>query len=205
MAWQRYDPTAATRQGSARIGSGSYKDYEGRVISVEADVSEALALFEGLEVNKKAITKNLMRTVGAGARQAVKKQYNHYLHKRSGKLYKSIRYVIATGKMGNVDAAITNDANSGKPTSKDGRIARYGFMLASGYNITPKHARFLQFQVNGQWVRKYNIRVAPVDWVEPPVLKYVDSGDAREKLDKALQKQVDYWDKRLGGGVIKND
>ena len=175
---------------------------ESKTISVKTDVSEALELFEGLDVNRKAITKNLLSTVGTGAKQAVKKSYNHYLHKRSGKLYKSISSRVA--RSGDY-VAITNNADSGKHTSKDGRLARYGFMLASGYNITPKHARFLQFQVNGQWVRKYNIRVAPVDWVEPPVLKYVDSGDAREKLDKALQKQVDYWDKRLGGGVIKND
>ena len=172
------------------------------MISVKADVSEALELFENLKVNKKAITKNLLRTIGTGAKQAVKKQYNHYLHKRSGKLYKSITSRVTRS---GTAVVISNNASSGKPTSKDGRDARYGFMLASGYNITPKHARFLQFQVNGQWVRKYNIRVAPVDWVEPPVLKYVDSGDAKEKLDKELQKQVDYWDKRLGGGVIEND
>lgn len=171
-------------------------------LSVKTDVSEALELFENLNVNRKAITKNLMRTIGTGAKQAVKKEYNHFLHKRSGTLYRSITSKVSRS---GTEAIISNNASSGKHTAKDGRIARYGFMLASGYTITPKHHTTLTFQVNGQWVKKYMIRVQPVDWVEPPVEKYVESGDAKDKLDKALQKQVDYWDKRLGGGVIKND
>lgn len=165
-------------------------------VDMKADVSDCLKFFNGLDVNKVAIRKNLMRRVGTGAKQAVKKNFTHYLHKRSGTLFKGV-----TSKVTKYGGAvyITNNVDSGKPTSKDGRVARYGFMLASGYTIEGKTPTGLTFQINGKWFRKHSVTVAPKDWVEPSVNKYMASGDAKARLDKEFQRQVDYWHKRITG------
>ena len=95
----------------------------------------------------------------------------------------------------------TNSADSGKKTAKDGRTARYGFMLASGYTIEPKDkGKTLTFQINGKWVRKYSVTVQPKDFVEAPVERYFSSHDCEERMEKAAQKQVDYWEKRAAQG-----
>lgn len=165
-------------------------------IRVSADINEALRFFDGLDVNRKAIKKNLLRSLGTGAKNAVKHSYGQYLRKRTGTLYRSITSKVSrTGK----SVVISNNAESGKNTAKDGRAARYGFMLAQGYTIEAKTSHLLTFQVNGQWVRKHSVTVKPVDWVEPSVERYVSSADASQRLDKEFQRQVNYWEKRITG------
>ena len=166
-------------------------------VRIGADLRETMAFFEGLDVNKKAIQKKILKTVGIGARQAVKTNFTKVLHKRTGKLVKSVKSLVA--KSGN-SVVITNTAESGKNTAKDGRAARYGFMLAQGYTITAKNAKTLTFNINGQWIRKHSVTVPPKDWVEPSVEKYVASGECRERMDKEFQRQVNYWEKRITGG-----
>lgn len=165
-------------------------------IDMKADVSECLRFFDGINANKVAIRKKLMGRVGTGAKQAVKKNFTNYLHKRSGTLYKSVYSKVS--RNGGI-VIITNNADSGKPTAKDGRNARYGFMLASGYTIEAKTPTGLTFQINGKWIRKHSVTVSPKDWVEPSVTKYVESGECKTRLDKEFQKQVDYWNKRITG------
>ena len=168
-------------------------------IRVGADISECMEFFNGLDVNKKAIQKNLLRSVGTGAKQAVKKNFNHYLKRRSGTLYKSVYSVMTrSGK----SVVISNNAESGKNTAKDGRAARYGFMLAAGYTVNAKEGSCLTFNINGKWIRKHSVTVRPKDWVEPPVERYVGSADCAARLDKAFQKQVEYWERRITGGNI---
>ena len=105
------------------------------IISVKADVDECLRFFDGLGKSEKSVTKAIMTQVGIGGRLAARKHYPSVLSKKSGKLYKSIKYkVYKNGK----NVVFSADAVSGKKTSKDGRIARYGYMLASGYSITAK-------------------------------------------------------------------
>ena len=59
-------------------------------VRIGADLRETMAFFEGLDVNKKAIQKKILKTVGIGARQAVKTNFTKVLHKRTGKLVKSV-------------------------------------------------------------------------------------------------------------------
>lgn len=166
-------------------------------ISVKADIQEALHYFDGLNVNMKTIKKYLMRSLGTGARRAAKQGYGASLNKRTGKLYKSINYKVRSN--GN-RLYVSNDAESGKNTAKDGRAARYGFMLASGYTIEAKTSRGLRFNINGKWITKHSVTVQPIDWLEPPVQRYIDSPKSNADLERALDKQLDYWGKRLAGG-----
>lgn len=164
------------------------------IISLETDITGAMNLFRGMDVNKKFITKKLLQAVGTGGRTAIRRAYRKTLKKRSGTLYKSIRsYVRRNG----YEVVFTNNANSGKKTSADGRIARYGFMLASGYTIPKKDTtKLLTFQIDGKWFRKHSVTVQARDFTEGPLDRYVTSVDMQERLDKALDKQIAYWEKR---------
>lgn len=168
------------------------------IISLEAELSECYRLLDGLTHNHKTVRKYIMRAASTGGRQYVKRNYRSVLHKRSGTLYKSITsYVDSSG----YKIIFTNNANSGKPTSKDGRLARYGFMLASGYDIKPKAGnKVLTFNINGKWVRKHSVTVQPKDFTESPVDRYFDSADCSARMEQATQKQVDYWNKRAEEG-----
>jgi len=171
------------------------KKLDDGVISINADISDAMAVFNGLDVNRKAIQKKLLSSVGTGGRQAIRRNYRSVLKKRSGTLYKSIRsYVKSNGSA----VVFTNSADSGKNTGKGGKAGRYGFMLASGYDVEAKD-KLLTFQINGKWFRMHHVHVDAKDFTEAPIERYVDSLDCKNRLETALQKQVDYWDKKLGG------
>ena len=179
-------------------------------ISIETYVDQALAVFDGLQVNVNQIKKRLMTTTGRGAKNYAKRNFN-VLKSRTGTLKKSIDYRL--GKDGDY-VVITNNATSGKATERRellssgskrrnttglgvARNARYGFMLAHGYVSTAKTSRGLTFNINGKWVTKMQVIVQPKDWIEPPVDRYVDSSENHNKMDKELQRQIDYWEKRL--------
>lgn len=168
------------------------------IVSLQTDLQECYRLLDGLEHNNKTVRKYIMRAASTGGRSYVKRQYKSVLHKRTGQLYKSLTsYVDRQG----YKIVFTNSADSGKKTSKDGRTARYGFMLASGYTIQPKDkGKTLTFQINGKWVRKYSVTVRPKDFIEAPVDRYFESHDCEERMEKAAQKQVDYWEKRAAQG-----
>jgi len=167
------------------------------VISIAADVKEGVELLQELNIKKKTISKAILRTVGTGGKQAIRKGYRETLRKRTGKLYKSIRsYVYKNG----TKVVFTNDADSGKPTSKDGRLARYGFMLASGYTIQRKDNKPLHFQVDGKWVSAMSVRVRPRNWVEPSLMRFVNSHDCEARIDKVLQQQIDRFEKKMMKG-----
>ena len=109
---------------------------------------------------------------------------------------------IITGAITLIGVIISNNADSGKNTAKDGRTARYGFMLAAGYTIEAKTDKGLTFNINGQWFRKHSVTVAPKDFVEPSVERYVGSSECEQRIDKEFQKQVNYWEKRITGGNL---
>ena len=156
------------------------------VVSIYGDVSDAMAVFNGLDVNRTAIQKKILSSVGTGGKQAIRKAYRSLLKKRTGTLYKSIKsYVRRNGSA----VVFTNG----------GKRGRYGFMLASGYTIQPKGEHLLTFNINGKWIRKHSVTVRAKDFTEGPVERYAESMDCKNRMDTALQKQVDYWDKKLGG------
>ena len=171
------------------------------VISLQVELQECYRFLDGIEHNNKTVRKYIMRAASTGGRQYVKRQYKSVLRKKTGQLYKTMTsYVNRTG----YQIVFTNSADSGKRTAADGRTARYGFMLATGYTIPKnKEKKLLTFRDSrdGKWVRKYGpIEVKAKDFVEAPVDRYFDSHDCEERMEKATQKQVDYWEKRAAQG-----
>ena len=169
------------------------------IISIRADIKEAQDFLTELGYKRKTINKAILRSVGTGGRQAIRKNYKTVLKKHTGKLYKGITsYVYRNGTR----VVFTNNVDSGKATSKDGSLARYGFILASGFEVNKenrtKPMRFLA--ADGKWVSTYKFQVKPgIDWVEAPLERYVNSGDCQLRIEKAFQKQVDKWNKKHGG------
>lgn len=166
------------------------------IVDVEADVQQALKFFENLNVSEKSITKSVLRGIGTGGKKAMKQGYNAVLRKRTGALYKSLKYYFyKNGK----SIVFSNSASSEKRTAKDGRVARYGFMLASGYEIEPKQAhKWLTFQVDGKWVKVKKVKVLARDFTEGPVERFVNSSECDNRIDKELQRQVSRIERKLG-------
>lgn len=181
-------------------------------ISVKTDISDCMKFFDGLDVNRRKIQERLMRTTGQGAVKAAKQGFSRTLKSRTGNLKRHIRYVMGF-KADYVK--VYSDAQSNKATSgaratsrgisfESSRLARYGFMLAKGYTITDQNAEVLTFQIGGQWKRKHRIKVEAKDWIEPSVVRYADSNELHNRLDKEFQKQIDYWEKRITGGNLND-
>lgn len=180
-------------------------------ISIQAQVDECLRFFEGLNVNMNQIRKRLMRTTGQGAVNAAKRNFSKGLRNRTGNLKKHIRYVLGTQSK---YVKIYSDAQSDRETSgirtskrfekygitrEHRRKARYGFMLAKGYDIDASSSWGLRFQIGDKWFTKHHIHVDAKDWLEPNVVRYANSVDLQTRLDKEFQKQIDYWEKRIVG------
>ena len=168
------------------------------IISIKADIAEAQAYLATLGLKRKTINKAILRSVGTGGKRAVKSNYRTILHKRTGTLYKGIKSIVYRN---GTRVVFTDEADSGKNTSKDGRIARYGFMLASGYTNEPKvKGKVMRFlAADGKWVSSKGYTVKPKDWMEEPLKRYANSPDLKTRIDKALQSQVDKWEKKYGG------
>lgn len=155
------------------------------IVSVKADIKDAMDFFSTLGVSEKTIGKAILRSVGQGGRKAMRKGYNAVLKKRTGTLYRSLKYIVyRNGKT----LVFTNDASSGKRTSKDGRVARYGFMLASGYTVNGTS------EDGTKWSRT----VTPRDFTEGPVGRFMKSNDCENRIDKAIEKQITKIEKKLG-------
>ena len=165
------------------------------IISIKAEVDTAVRYFDTLGQSERTVTRAIMNQVGQGGRKAIRSKYSSILHKRSGKLYKSIKYsIFDNGK----SVIFSINASSGKKTSKDGRNARYGYMLSSGYTITAKNRKYLTFNINGKWIKKKSVTVTPRDIVEGPIDRYMSSGDLKNRIDKAFDQQLEKVKKRLG-------
>lgn len=168
--------------------------------SVSTDVREALNFFDGLDVNKVQIRRRILISVGNGARQAAKRGVGNTLLMRTGKLARHMQRRIDSQAM---NVYVFSDAESGKNTSKKGQAARYGFMLAKGYTIRDQNVETLTFNIDGKWIRKHEVTVPPKDWLAPSVERYVRSGESSVAAEKALQRQIDYWEKRITGKVTR--
>ena len=61
------------------------------VITLYGDFADCMAVFNGLEVNRKTIQKRILSSVATGGRQAIRRSYSRFLRKRTGDLYRSIK------------------------------------------------------------------------------------------------------------------
>ena len=154
-------------------------------ISVESDITEASRLLKGFDKERPNVRKNLLRMSAQKTRSKVKKSFTSYLHKRSGNLYKSVRYSLYRNKRAAVVTAHNKEDNY-----------RYGFALAHGYDVTPKNAKTLTFQRDGKWYRLHEAHVNARDWVEEPGNRYLNSGEYRNDLNVKMEKEVERIEKK---------
>lgn len=149
-------------------------------IEMESRLDSAMTLLKDIDHNEQRIRKSVLGMFGTKAKNAAKREYNSVLHKQTGYLYKSIRrYVYRNGKAVVVTAHKKDDTN------------RYGFVLAHGAVIEPKNADFLTFKIGDKWYRRHQVRIEPHDFIEEPVMRYVDSMRADSDLNEIMQKQLD--------------
>lgn len=155
-------------------------------ISVETDFEDTLNFLKGLDKEYPKIRRRMLTGIGSTAANKSKQAYRGLLQKRTGSLYRSIkRSVVKSGK-----AVVIY------PRAKSSNGVAYGFPLAKGSTIEAKKEDYLTFQVNGRWVKKKQVKVQSHDFVEGPVMKFVDSKDYRDRMDKLLAKEIAKLEKK---------
>ena len=161
-------------------------------IEMETRLDDAMELLDGIKHNEKKIRKSVLGMFGTKAKNAAKRDYNSVLHKRTGYLYKTIRrYVYTNGKAVVITAHKKEDTN------------RYGFVLAHGATIEPKTGDYLTFKIGEKWYRRHSVRIEPKDFIERPVMRYVDSMRADSDLNEIMQKQLDKLEEKQNKGNTK--
>lgn len=150
-------------------------------IDIRTDLTDAVNELEGFEKERKQIKKNLLRTAAQQTRKKVKASYSQYLHKRSGQLYKSIKYTVwRDGTRADV-----------YPTKK------YGFMLAAGFTSPKNPGSLLTFKIGDKWIRTYGpINVSARKWTADPADRYLKSSEFDRDLENKLQKEVERIEKK---------
>lgn len=149
------------------------------LVNVKVDVDEAMTMLENLHGNRKAMRRRILSGIGTSVKQAVKKSYTSLLQKRSRTLYKSI-----TAKMFKSGAAVKIS-----PKAERSNIL-YGYALAKGSTIKAKNGDFLTFKVGDKWVKRQQVSLKPVDWIEAPAKRYLQSSFYRQRLDELVQKEI---------------
>ena len=71
----------------------------------------------------------------------------------------------------------------------------YGYALAKGSTIKAKKGDFLTFKVGDKWIKKHQITLKPVDWIEAPAKSYLQGSSYRQRLDELVQKEIDRAEK----------
>ena len=159
--------------------------YQGEsLINVKADVDEAMSMLDNLHGNRKSMRRRILSGIGTSVKQAVKRNYGSLLKKHSRTLYKSV-----TAKVFKSGAAVKIS-----PRAEHGNIL-YGYALAKGSIIKAKHGEFLTFKVGDKWVKKHQITLKPLDWIEAPAKRYLSGSSYRQRLEDLVQKEIDRAEK----------
>ena len=141
-------------------------------------------MLENLNGNRKSMRRRILSGIGTSVKQAVKKNYTSLLKKHSRTLYKSV-----TAKIFKSGAAVKIS-----PRAQRSNIL-YGYALAKGSSIKAKAGGFLTFKIGDKWIRKQQVTLKPVDWIEAPAKRYLQSSSYRQRLDELVQKEIDRAEK----------
>lgn len=161
-------------------------------IELKTDLDECIELLDDLVTNEKRTRKSILSQVGTKAKTQAKRNYKSILHKRTGNLYRSIRkYVYHNGRAAVVTAHKTEDP------------VRYGFVLAHGTTIKPVNHKVLTFQINGKWFRRHEVVLKPHDFIEHPVLEYVNGPQISKDLETITQNIIKKTEERAAKAAAK--
>lgn len=158
----------------------SVEQYSGEtLINVKVDVDEAMRLLANLNGNKKAMRRRILSGIGTSVKQAVKKSYPALLNKRSKTLYKSVTAKIFK----------SGEAVKISPRAERNNIL-YGYALAEGSTIKARDAAYLTFKVGDKWIKRKQIRLKPVDWIEGPAKRYLSSSAYKQRINELVEKEI---------------
>ena len=161
-------------------------------IELRPEIDECIELMDDLVTNEKRTRKSILSQVGTKAKSYAKRNYTSILHKKTGNLYRSIRkYVYHNGRAAVVTAH-----------KKDDPI-RYGFVLAHGATIEPRNHKTLTFFSNGKWVRRHSVTIKPKDFIERPVLDYVNGSQIDKDLENITQRIIEKTEQRAAAKAAK--
>lgn len=156
------------------------------MISIEAKLD---AIHEGLqeiEAECKYLDPNILQALASGVISKTRGKMPLYFKSKKSLSKYMKKSLDKTKKLITIYSTATNPATG----------ARYGFVLAKGARIVPKKAKFLQFQIDGKWIRSHGITLPPRDWLEPAARAYMASEGADDAIEKTINKLMEKLKKK---------
>ena len=179
--------------------------------AVEEELKKISAIFKNLEKESFYAQKKAISTGSTYVAQQVRRDYGAWFphtpkhHDKSGmpglakgepeNLKKSIR--SKTYKRKKLGAYITSTVHAWNPYSPDQNKVLYGIALGKGFTIHPKDPEgYLTFlKPDGKWAKRKEVTIQGRPWITNPAERAANSSEVIEKMDMALQKQLDKLDK----------
>lgn len=157
------------------------------IYQLKSDLDGVKEVLDNFGIALPNLTKRVLGKAGLGTKQSIKKSFGNYFRKRTGRLYKAVKYKMR--KSGN-SVAIYSD------TTSDGtsRGIKYGYVLAAGGTILPKNSNYLTFlNHSGEWKKVKSITLEPRRWVETPFESYIGSEKYSADIETIIQQQLDKY------------
>jgi hypothetical protein len=157
------------------------------MINVKVDADDVKNSLEELQVNTKNVPRKVVAAISSKIKSVTKKAYSGYLHKQTGLLYKSISRIMKKGKaIAYIYPTQANNKNN----------VRYGFVLAAGANILPKHDEYLTFKINGNWIRSKGVVIQPKNFIAEPADNFIGSLEYDKTIQTIIEKEVKKAEKK---------
>ena len=118
------------------------------------------------------ILENVLLKISSEMKKDVDSAIQKTFHERTGKMRKQLRYIKRS--RGIYKLASFNLAN----------------IFERGAEIFPKEADFLQFQINGKWVRTNWVTIPAKPTFYPTVRKFVSANKVNLNAEKVIDKEV---------------
>lgn len=143
-------------------------------------------MFDGLEKEKKKVTRAVLSGVGTTSKNKAKKAYKSKIGLRTGNLYRSIKRKVSRRGTSVTIASYALSANN----------KFYGYALAKGSLINARNSEYLTFKIGEKWVKAKSVKLPERDYIAQPVKDYIGTPAYEKQIDKILQKQLDRLEKK---------
>lgn len=154
------------------------------IVSIKVDLDEIKRGLQEFENEAPYLEADILQKVGQGAVRAAKRGYGNALEKKSGKLYRGIKYKV------NKNKHLVTIASYAAHIDRYNKSVKYGFALARGATIKAKHHKTLVFQIGGKWIREQSVLLKRYDWLSPPINQYLAGSDYDADIQKGIDKSI---------------
>lgn len=143
-------------------------------LDIKADVNEVAASLRALNIYRHRMKFNITRTVAVELRKHIRKKFRSHLSKKSGRLYRAIRYRARSNAIGDAEISVFVDSRQ----QYKAQTHEYG------KRIEPKKGKYLYVQGENGSIRKVtSVYIPPRPFFFNEGDQFVDT-----KLDKSLEK-----------------